>query len=455
MVIARPDGVARHVDGYRFEEPKSDATKFTSTLKKLPSTVDLRGSLTPVRDHGETKSVVAHPVAAAYEYLLKRHRGDAGYDASRLFIYFNARAASGDEGEDGGASIAQAIASVTEYGACSARAWPFDLAQVVNKPSDAAYEEAAGFTIDEAALVPVELGAWKQALAEGNPIIFGIYLFESFDRQRQPGLVLVPTDNDLEREQGEHAMLCVGYCDADEVFIVRNSWGPGWGDEGYCYIPFEYMMDTELNLGDAWVLRQKDRLAPDQASWSEASVLDDVDTPLGRMDDAAWGALLDALGEYTLETRLALIFLASAEADADIPDSALGSIGTALDDAFQALGSPFEADRVLRAALSLIDEGALIDDSIGLIGEHFEEDSLTAIVRAAASGAGLDDLAGAEAGTLSDLVDTWLGGSAPREGGLVDGLPGEYGEVNYAGGVYGDDDEGPDDFGDGFGEVEE
>jgi C1A family cysteine protease len=46
-------------------------------------------------------------------------------------------------------------------------------------------------------------------------------------------------------------MLCVGYSDPDRVFIVRNSWGSDWGDKGYCYIPYDYLMSEKYNDGDS------------------------------------------------------------------------------------------------------------------------------------------------------------------------------------------------------------
>lgn len=453
-VITSPDGVTRRVDGYRFKRPDAQATKFVGGLDKPPAGVDLRKHMGPVEDHGESASCVANAAGASYEYLLKRQRGDAAYGVSRSFISYNARTRTGAKGAPADTTIFDALCTLVDSGACSERIWPYDVARLQDEPSPAAYEEAARFRVHAIDLVPVELNAWKKTLADGYPIVFGLLVYESFDRQRQPGLIPVPTDKDLEGEQGEHAMLCVGYSEPDEVFIVRNSWGPAWGDEGYCYIPFAYLMDPELNRGDAWIIRGAEPLAADRSTFRDRGVLDEVDSALGRMDDKAWSALLDALGDVALETRLALIFLAAAEADADVKDNALGTIASALDDAFQRLGSPFEADRVLREALSLIDEGALIDDSIVLLGEHFEEGALADIVRAAGHAAGLDDLSGAEEGTLADLVDAWLGGAAPREGGLVDGLPGEYDDVDYAGGVYGDDEE-PDDLGDGFNEVED
>jgi C1A family cysteine protease len=40
---------------------------------------------------------------------------------------------------------------------------------------------------------------------------------------------------------GGHAMLLVGYDNDRQVYIVRNSWGTGWGDAGYAYMPFSYI----------------------------------------------------------------------------------------------------------------------------------------------------------------------------------------------------------------------
>lgn len=35
---------------------------------------------------------------------------------------------------------------------------------------------------------------------------------------------------------GLHALVVVGYDDGMEAWIVRNSWGTGFGDAGYVYI---------------------------------------------------------------------------------------------------------------------------------------------------------------------------------------------------------------------------
>jgi len=53
---------------------------------------------------------------------------------------------------------------------------------------------------------------------------------------------------------GGHAVLAVGYDDEDAVFVCRNSWGPTWGDAGYFYMPYAYLLDDNLS-DDFWTIR--------------------------------------------------------------------------------------------------------------------------------------------------------------------------------------------------------
>jgi len=61
----------------------------------------------------------------------------------------------------------------------------------------------------------------------------------------------LPGPND--RSLGGHAVMCVGFNDETRTFIMRNSWGPEWGDQGYFYIPYEYLTDPGLT-SDIWAL---------------------------------------------------------------------------------------------------------------------------------------------------------------------------------------------------------
>ena len=48
-------------------------------------------------------------------------------------------------------------------------------------------------------------------------------------------------------------MLAVGYDDAAQRFIVRNSWGPNWGMTGYFTMPYGYLADPQL-ARDFWTI---------------------------------------------------------------------------------------------------------------------------------------------------------------------------------------------------------
>ena len=70
----------------------------------------------------------------------------------------------------------------------------------------------------------------KQALIMNGPCVGGLPVYNSyavnFWEKRQ--------DNNFE---GGHAVSIVGY--NEEGFIIRNSWGKGYGSEGYSVIPYD------------------------------------------------------------------------------------------------------------------------------------------------------------------------------------------------------------------------
>ncbi|MEM4233018.1 MAG: C1 family peptidase, partial [Thermoplasmata archaeon] len=83
---------------------------------------------------------------------------------------------------------------------------------------------------------------------------------------RRDGKIPFPTKN--ERVLGGHAVLAVGYDDRMEIknpygdasttgaLMVRNSWGMSWGDEGYGWLPYDYVL-KELAM-DFWsILKQE------------------------------------------------------------------------------------------------------------------------------------------------------------------------------------------------------
>jgi C1A family cysteine protease len=65
------------------------------------------------------------------------------------------------------------------------------------------------------------------------------------------GMMPLPASN--EQVVGGHAVMVVGYNDAKQVFVIRNSWGASWADKGYFYMPYAFI--TSNNCSDFWTLK--------------------------------------------------------------------------------------------------------------------------------------------------------------------------------------------------------
>ncbi len=259
--------------GYRPEKQNSKDKKYSASHdRQLPPRVDLRSYMTPVENQGSSNSCTANAMAGAYEYLTNRSLGQSA-DVSRLFIYYNARELDGDCSQDQGTYLKSCVKVLRKHGACSENTWSFNLDQILEQPSKQAYEEAANFRVEDAARVEIDRHTMQSCLSEGYPFAFGLQLFSSFQQAGSTGLVPMP-DPDNEKHDGGHAMLCVGYSDVDQVFIVRNSWGTDWGEQGYCYIPYDYMTKPDL-IHDCWTIRQvSDRDLSQGIQGSSASLFD-------------------------------------------------------------------------------------------------------------------------------------------------------------------------------------
>jgi C1A family cysteine protease len=268
------DDGGRSLAGYQFVQANPNSKEYAPSpairRAALPRKVDLRPFLTPVEDQGQVNSCSANAIAGAYEYLIKRHL-KADVDVSRLFIYYNARWRADEQNKDCGSVIQYGMESLGSFGACVEKTWPYVVKVVCDKPNNKSYAEASKFKSLDIQHMATNLKLWKQCLAEGYPIVFGCVLFDTFDEcKKRGGVVPMPDPNAVGRgEHGRHAMLCVGYSDVDEVFIVRNSWGKDWADGGYCYMPYNYLINEKFNGGDCWILRTADNLPEPEITWVE------------------------------------------------------------------------------------------------------------------------------------------------------------------------------------------
>ncbi|MDR3463369.1 MAG: C1 family peptidase [Beijerinckiaceae bacterium] len=267
-----PEGEA---SGYIPMAPRAGAPQYSPSIAvkfgKLPGRVDLRPLLAPIEDQGEINSSVANAVAGAYEYWIRKATKKPQH-ISRLFVYYNARWRAGTQDSDSGCAIQLALEGLQKFGACAETAWPSNPELLTQRPGAEAYRDGAPYRVHDMAQVPLKPEAWKQALAEGKPIIFGLAVFDSFAGcASRGGVVPMPAPNDVPRKAHRvHAMCAVGYNELERVFIVRNSWGEAFGDKGYCYIPFDYLLNPKFNDGDNWIFVPKVPSQPPRETWQES-----------------------------------------------------------------------------------------------------------------------------------------------------------------------------------------
>ena len=417
ILYQRPDGSPRYASGYKINRQKLAAaprSKAKYADAQLPARVDLRPFMTPVEAQGDLNSCTANATAGAYEYLILRHK-KINYDVSRLFIYYNARLVD-DEIEDEGSTIESALDGLKEHGACAETTYPYDEDYVNDEPPQEAYDEAGDFLVEQVELVEVSLNAWKSALAQGYPVIFGIALFDSFDNQRRKGLVPMPTATEKTRESHSgHAMLCVGYSDTDRVFIVRNSWGEEWGDNGYCYMPYDYMMNEEYNDGDCWIIKQLEHFPDDeQTYWSDDddSILPDLETEIGNMSDDDYNQLLDDCGQYPLQLRLAMLVLFAAQADGELSDEEAEATENYLQNVLDILGiDNVSTSQLASRAQKMLDDTqtakSTLKETAFLMKKYFSNAALAKIVIEIQNVLNTDDISDEEQEELDGYIRFW------------------------------------------------
>ena len=111
----------------------------------------------------------------------------------------------------------------------------------------------------------------KGCLASGFPFVYGFTVYESFESDAVAKTGVVPMPAPTEKVLGGHAVVAVGYDDSTQRFIVRNSWGPGWGMGGYFTIPYAYLTDSNL-ADDFWTVRLVAKTAAQLAAERAATV---------------------------------------------------------------------------------------------------------------------------------------------------------------------------------------
>ncbi|MBF0585919.1 cysteine protease [Prosthecochloris sp. N3] len=231
------------------------------SAKDLPESVDLREWCSPVEEQGEIGSCTAHAVLGAVEYYQKRAFG-THIDGSRRFVYKTTRNLMGTSG-DSGAWLRSAMGALALCGVPHEKYWEYTDSdpEYDEEPPAFVYAvadnfEALKYFCHDPAGSGVSrkevLRSVKTSLAGGIVSMFGFYGFPSFGDGGGKGDIPYPCDS--EQAGWGHALVAVGYDDRRKVkntrcgqtakgaLLVRNSWGAGWGDNGYGWLPYDYVL---------------------------------------------------------------------------------------------------------------------------------------------------------------------------------------------------------------------
>ncbi|MBQ0768772.1 MAG: C1 family peptidase [Bizionia sp.] len=246
------NGKRMNASGYIPSPVKPSDEVYSFQNKILPNAVDLGRYFSKVKDQGQISSCTVFPIAAVYEFYAYRNNKEV--DISELFIYYNARDIKGETDLDEGVTLWSALQAVIEKGACYSKSHPYNIDEIKNKPSDAAYNEAQRQVVNKASRIKIEKKDFKQAIAKGIPVIIGLKIYKSFFINNASGIIEYPSENEISNNSyGTQTLLIVGYNDDDKLFKIRNSWGESFGDKGYCYAPYDYIANQEFCL-EAFVI---------------------------------------------------------------------------------------------------------------------------------------------------------------------------------------------------------
>lgn len=223
---------------YNLQDQPLDVTYEAPKGQILPPSVDLRSDFPEIQNQGTQGACTAFSLVSVIEYFLSKILKKKT-NLSEAFAYYNARVLRNETNVDRGATFINIIQSIRDNGVCLEELCPYNQNVYTQKPSEEAYTEAESRKITEAKNVCINVNDVKSALAQGYPVVISARAFDSY-LSNWNGVLRIPTDKELEDTENNHAMVICGYTDREGFFIVRNSWGKNFGDQGYCYLPYEY-----------------------------------------------------------------------------------------------------------------------------------------------------------------------------------------------------------------------
>ncbi len=218
----------------------------------VTTNLDLSAKMDYIYDQGNIGSCVANAASWALKY------NKPALSPSRLYVYYYARLFDFQQGDnrpniDDGTTIQQGFRVLNKKGVCTETLYPYITSKQGLQPPKSLDAGALKNRVIQYAPVQQDINYMKNLLKMGYPFVFGIYVYQSFMTNAVTRTGIVPMPQSGEILLGGHAITAVGYDDTRQVIKFANSWGRGWGDRGYGYIPYAYITNGSM-CGDIWTM---------------------------------------------------------------------------------------------------------------------------------------------------------------------------------------------------------
>jgi C1A family cysteine protease len=243
--------LAKHI--YKLKKDKEDLRDFSYTalvfkrISELPKKIDLREQCSPIVNQGNLGSCTANAIVSGLrEYLLIQNKQKLVF-LSRLFLYYEERKIENTIDEDSGAELRDGMKVLNKLGTSPEQDYPYIIQNFRNSPTRKAIKDAVKYEITSYNRI-WDLDSLKVALAEKNPVVCGIKVYQSFESNDVAKTGIIPMPKQSEQFLGGHAVLAVGYNDKKQLIILRNSWGTEWGDKGYFYMPYKVFIALIMDM---------------------------------------------------------------------------------------------------------------------------------------------------------------------------------------------------------------
>jgi hypothetical protein len=223
-------------------------------MSDIVVSVDLRSQLGPARNQGPRPTCLAFAASDAHAALRQPW---APLSCEYAFYHAQRRAA---RTPNQGALLSSMLETIRMDGQPEEAGWPYLAATPTDNASWLPPADVGPLFGRGGAPSGRVRAAITRELDQGHPVILLLMLSRSFYGRRADG-VIDPAEDEIPEPQRRHAVIAVGHgsVDGQLAILVRNSWGPSWGIQGYGWL-------TERFVGPrifgAAVLREEVDVSP-------------------------------------------------------------------------------------------------------------------------------------------------------------------------------------------------